>query len=64
MIYMFLSNNPSSGDINSSNLSCCSMHFCLMFMYVGIVLGYSSSGVYLETFPVVFSYFPYLKGML
>ena len=22
MIYMFLSNNPSSGDINSSNLSC------------------------------------------
>ena len=23
MIYMFLSNNPSSGDINSSNLSCC-----------------------------------------
>ena len=25
MIYMFLSNNPSSGDINSSNLSCCIM---------------------------------------
>ena len=23
MIYMFLSNNPSSGDINSSNLPCC-----------------------------------------
>ena len=22
MIYMFLSNNPSSGDINSSDLSC------------------------------------------
>ena len=22
MIYMFLSNNPSPGDINSSNLSC------------------------------------------
>ena len=22
MIYMFLSNNPLSGDINSSNLSC------------------------------------------
>ena len=22
MIYMFLSNDPSSGDINSSNLSC------------------------------------------
>ena len=26
MIYMFLSNNPSSGDINSSNLSCFPMH--------------------------------------
>ena len=25
MIYMFLSNKPSSGDINSSNLSCFSM---------------------------------------
>ena len=24
MIYMFLSNNPSSGDINSSNLPCSS----------------------------------------
>ena len=24
MIYMFLSNNPLSGDINSSNLSCSS----------------------------------------
>ena len=24
MIYMFLSNNPSSGDINSSNLPCIS----------------------------------------
>ena len=23
VIYMFLSNNPSSGDINSSNLPCC-----------------------------------------
>ena len=28
MIYIFLSNNPSSGDINSSNLSC---FFCLVF---------------------------------
>ena len=27
MIYMFLSNNPSSGDINSSNLSCFLMDF-------------------------------------
>ena len=25
VIYMFLSNNPSSGDINSSNLSCLNM---------------------------------------
>ena len=23
VIYMFLSNNPSSGDMNSSNVSCC-----------------------------------------
>ena len=28
VIYMFLSNNPSSGDINSSNLSC----LCLVFV--------------------------------
>ena len=28
MIYMFLSNNPSSGDINSSNLPC-------LFFFVG-----------------------------
>ena len=27
MIYMYLSNNPSSGDINSTNLSC--VVFCL-----------------------------------
>ena len=27
MIYMFLSNNPSSGDINSSNLSCSKLVF-------------------------------------
>ena len=38
MIYMFLSNNPSSGDINSSNLSCSSKSlFTLTFdrYYVG-----------------------------
>ena len=29
MIYMFLSNNPSSGDINSSNLSCLVQNFFL-----------------------------------
>ena len=27
MIYMFLSNNPSSGDINLSNLSCSKLFF-------------------------------------
>ena len=26
MIYMFLSNNPSSGDINSSNLPCLTLY--------------------------------------
>ena len=26
VIYMFLSNNPSSGDINSSNLPCWKSH--------------------------------------
>ena len=31
MIYMFLSNNPSSGDINSSNLSCFSCYSCHLF---------------------------------
>ena len=34
MIYMFLSNNPSSGDINSSNLSCyqsCLSYFLVVF---------------------------------
>ena len=28
MIYMFLSNNPSSGDINSSNLPCFIWPYC------------------------------------
>ena len=33
VIYMFLSNNPSSGDINSSNLSCfLSLKLLLMAM--------------------------------
>ena len=35
MIYMFLSNNPSSGDINSSNLSCLiweTLSFNLMYV--------------------------------
>ena len=31
MIYMFLSNNPSSGDINSSNLPCLNQLFQKLF---------------------------------
>ena len=42
MIYMFLSNNPSSGDINLSNLSCLSlrMHtkFCLKIVEIDFVI--------------------------
>ena len=30
MIYMFLSNNPLSGDINSSNLPCLDYKACLI----------------------------------
>ena len=30
VIYMFLSNNPSSGDINSSNLPCCILFWVLL----------------------------------
>ena len=33
MIYMFLSNNPSSGDINSSNLPCFFMICCLLLTF-------------------------------
>ena len=33
MIYMFLSNNPSSGDINSSNLSCLFCHVLLTWYF-------------------------------
>ena len=35
MIYMFLSNNPSSGDINSSNLPCLILGF---FVAVNFIL--------------------------
>ena len=36
MIYMFLSNNPSSGDINSSNLPCSIGGWCRKFSnYMG-----------------------------
>ena len=37
MIYMFLSNNPSSGDINSSYLPC-SMNFLLFLMFTLIFM--------------------------
>ena len=33
MIYMFLSNNPSSGDINSSNLSCFNFEIIINFPF-------------------------------
>ena len=32
MIYMFLSNNTSSGDINSSNLSCINLHLQIVYL--------------------------------
>ena len=45
MIYMFLSNNPSSGDINSSNLSCftgmehgAQIIFCHFFHKLNLVI--------------------------
>ena len=40
MIYMFLSNNPSSGDINSSNLPCFSNsnNRRMTFAHVAILL--------------------------
>ena len=34
MIYMFLSNNPSSGDINSSNLPCSKFYFIAPFVLI------------------------------
>ena len=38
MIYMFLSNNPSSGDINSSNLPCCTL-LCVRSSIAIILMG-------------------------
>ena len=39
MIYMFLSNYPSSGDINSSNLPCFSLiHFCSYVAYIANIM--------------------------
>ena len=43
MIYMFLSNNPSSGDINSSNLPC----YFLATLTSDLVLIVIVSGAYL-----------------
>ena len=39
MIYMFLSNNPSSGDINSSNLPCWPLHtrFCDLVRWTVVI---------------------------
>ena len=37
MIYMFLSNNPSSGDRNSSNLSCSAAETNQNFEYLNVV---------------------------
>ena len=46
MIYMFLSNNPSSGDINSSNLPCCVQYWqlgcsaaVLQLLQLNIIIG-------------------------
>ena len=61
MIYMFLSNNPSSGDINSSNLPCFvyfylkmpnSLHinfrlFCL-YKFLNKLFNYAHFNVYVE----------------
>ena len=38
VIYMFLLNNPSSGDINSLNLSCFSLFCCSMLTFFQIKL--------------------------
>ena len=50
MIYMFLSNNPSSGDINSSNLSCSNI-FCNLNIIKGLwlQLSYAESLTYNNT---------------
>ena len=42
MIYMFLSNNPSSGDINSSNLSCLVWQHSGLFL-MDLEIGYKVS---------------------
>ena len=36
MIYMFLSNNPSSGDINSSNLPCFVVEYVVSFLVLQV----------------------------
>ena len=45
MIYMFLSNNPSSGDINSSNLPCLSKFFQSVLIWVQTFCVYRLSAV-------------------
>ena len=46
MIYMFLLNKPSSGDINSSNLSCylCFMLVCVVMSCLIFVALWSPAG--------------------
>ena len=53
MIYMFLSNNPSSGDINSSNLSCFYLNFANMILYLFYVLQQCDLSRYEPNFVVV-----------
>ena len=46
---MFLSNNPSSGDINSSNLPCENLFFTILpghILYMGCSFGHSYGKTY------------------
>ena len=54
---MFLSNNPSSGDINSSNLSCFPHIFVHIWKSLPVFMG-----VYLGKDLIVHSLYVYLEG--
>ena len=43
VIYMFLSNNPSSGDINSSNLPCLLLMHCFDFSKSKMISAFKKS---------------------
>ena len=60
MIYMFLSNNPSSGDINSSNLPCyvCFMSVCVVLSGLFLVVLWSPAGKRLTPWQLCFVTFP------